>query len=540
MHGDIVIWQISLIANKSNSTLNNSNDTEAEIKMIIKTQQANISCMKLHHGLLIASSHNGQVALYDLNMNLDSIDSSFKQESVVTTRRQSTSKQRQNLPKKKVSCVPVIELPPTAILWHQDNIEVMDFYLQDMDQETSRIVLAKSTNICWCMIQYLKRSSANPATLIIGDSFSAIDGLDPQISLHQTPAIWLKPANNKRAVLIAEDGSFLLLDFFDDRQDVSPSFNTIMTGKLDLTDMAPKGVCTSPNGYLISMISSVTFLFDPLKLPSPSKLITLPTQNDREFLSDCLQKLLDEDWLEAQGVRSPMDVCDLIDYLRSLFPLFNQKQCDKLSSLLSSNLRELGEPRSEIQMVKLKIIGFIELKLTSYCNSGSKLYDDVDGEHKQDDSKKSIYSMILYREIENVMAILSRDAKIISLTSDHLNSLQNYLDWTVQDCGAAVGQFLNSRCSIKDRLKTQLEKIRASGSNQDTQEICSICNAKIPFESPFYSQCLNQHRFVRCSRSLLTIDLNKDAELECEHCKRHYIMDRLWLTPNLWPCLYCH
>ena len=543
MHGDLVIWQLSQETSQTCQSY-----MKAEIKLILRTRQANISCMQLHHGLLVASSRNGQVALYDLNVYLENMDLGkvplVSCPNVTSSRQAATNKQSKQSATIDIAAVQftVTDLPPTAVLWHQDNIEVMDFYLQAIDDEKSRMVLTKSTNICWCMIQYIKRTDTNSATLIVEDSFSAIDGLTPEVSLHQTPATWLRPANNKRAVLIAEDGSFFLLNFLEDNQDVSPSFSAISTGKIDLTDMIPRGVCVSPNGHLISMISSVTYMFDPVKLPAPTKLVTLPTQNDRQFLANCLDSLLDETWLQAKGIQSPVDVCDLIDYIRSLFPIWNFRQCDNLLTYLRHCLRELDEPRTETQILKLKIIGFLLLKLANH-RSQAKAYNSNNllASEQDRDLGLTICPMILFNEIQEISSTMLAKHTMQQFSVDQMNSLENYSKWMLLDCAQNdVGQFHQMRCSIRDDFRKKLNGLRDEMSGGSLPELCSICKAEIPFESALYAQCENGHRFVRCSRSLLTIDLRKHDEFQCEHCRRHYIMERVWPTSNLWPCLYCN
>lgn len=510
--GDIVIWQLRL--SKQCDKLQN-NEITFEIKTILKTQQENISSMQIYEGLIVASSRDGQVALYDLTTNLDQFGSS-------------TLWQRAN---GIISAQALIYIPPTAILWHPDNIEVTDFYLQPLTSDTFRVVLAKSTNICWCIIHYTKKTDREPAKLAISDSFSAIDGLDPDVSLHQTPATWLKPTGEKKAVLIADDGSFFQLEFVDDRQDASPAFNAIRTDKVDLTDMIPRGLCTSPNGHLITMISSVTFMYDPIKISAPTKLILLPTVNDRKFFTDCIQKLLDETWLDTNQIKSPVDACDRIDCIRSTFPLLNYQQLDELHQTLKETVLNIGFPESDVQLVKLKIVIFILMKLLEYSNLKM-----IDGDQQDSlDNNNYIHGYILSYYIEQVLKAIfsaSKDGQMV-LSSDQVNSLRNYMKW--------LEKFPRGQ-EIRNKFSERFKKLVESRYNDVPLETCSICQTYIPFESIRYGKCENQHRFVRCSRSLLVLSVNKGDELECEHCKRYYMTTMFWpptSASNLWLCLFC-
>lgn len=516
--GDIVIWQIDL-----------SNDDETDFqesiinftaKLILRTNQNFINSMQFWDNLCIVSTRNGQVNLYDLNVIFDELSGQNMQQHG----------RERNSNDKHVPTFAIIDLAPAAILWHQDNIEVADFYLQSLNQDTFRTVLAKATNICWCTVRYKSKTESEQASLAISDSFSAIDGLDPEVSLHQTSATWLRPAGDKKAVLVADDGSFFRLEFVDDRQDTSPSFNAIGTGKVDLIDMIPRGLCTSPNGHLVTMISSVTFLVDPIKIPAPTKLILLPTINDGKFFNDCFRYLLDENWLMENKIRSPMDVRDLIDSVLSTFPHLNHHQYMRLHMLLKDEIGRSVQIKTSEYFVKLKIISFIISKLVGL--DGFKQAD----EDPDADLEKNVYNIIL---LDNIEQILSTSLKIGDsgdrlkgnrLSNDQVNSVRNCMSWLDK---SAAGQ------QIRDKYKGEIDELISSIYKQVPYETCSICQCDIPFESCSYGTCTNKHQFSRCSRSLLVLDYSIRDKLHCVDCGRSYLTKLIWPTNNLWLCLYC-
>lgn len=511
--GDIVIWQINLPDNMIDSP---NNLLQCDIKMILRTNLEYISSMQLFENLLIVSARNGQVVLYDLTVNFNETEDTH-----------SGSKQQMN-GATAVKTLNVITLPPTVTLWHQDGIEVTDFFIQTLSEDTFRIVLSKSTNICWSNINYTKQTDNEPATLGISDSFSAIDGRDPEVSLHQTPATWLRPAGDKKSVLIADDGSFFQLEFLDDRQDTSPEFNAIGTGRIDLSRMVPRGLSTSPGGHLITMISCITLMYEPAKILAPSKLILIPSENEGSFFDDCLQKLLDENWLLSNKTTSPMDVCDRIDYLRSTFPLLSKKQCSKLSNRLKESLPEVLN--DEVQFVKFKIAAFLLMKLLDQRRNDKQ----VENETERMELDQKITYMILIHSIEQILTLISDEQspnyyqrRLYDL--DQVNSLRNYFKY--------LGDLPAGRKLI-DQHKDKYHDLELKYADVP-QESCPICRSDIPYVSIKDGTCSNGHRFDRCARSLLVMDLKANDELVCENCKRHYMIHMVWPTKNLWLCSFC-
>lgn len=546
--GDIVVWR----ANTNRRTEYKGHSFE--LKTILRTQQEYITSMQIYQSLLVASSRNGEVILYDLSRYLDEFVTNKSENPVRPTQpNQSTS---------NVKSLALIQLFPSAILWHRDGIEVADFYLQKLNEQKVRIILAKSTNICWCTIHYTRQTDQEPAKLAIGDSFSAIDGLDPDVSLHQTPASWLRQAGDRKAVLIADDGSFFQLEFAGDDadnnqgQDASPAFSVIRTDKLDLTDMIPRGLCTSPNGHLITMISSVTFLYDPIRVPNPTKLITLPTWNDKRFFEESMEKVTDERWLRLNAIRSPVDVCDRLDYVRSIFPLLSAGQLDQIHQTLAELATKLTDHHEirvtkgdQFKLVMLKIINFMQMKLRELSN-----FKMIDGDQQvylmqphSGQDRNHIQDVIFMHYIEQILEQQTRDDDdqdddqdddIAKLEPEQVNSLRNYCKW-LQKCSSCT----SSASIVYDKYTCKFDKIdKAKYGDFVGQETCPICAAVIPFEWDTWGACENQHRFLRCSRSLLVLDLNKYDELECDHCHRHYLSKLIFEPANaddLWLCLYC-
>lgn len=511
--GDIVIWQVNLpdvMIDPPNNLL------QCDVKMILRTNLEYINSMQLFENLLIVSARNGQVVLYDLTVNFNETEDTHlgvkQQINGITA----------------IKTLNVITIPPTVTLWHQDGIEVTDFFIQTMSKDTFRIVLSKSTNICWSTISYTKKTDNEPATLAISDSFSAIDGRDPEVSLHQTPASWLKPAGDKKSVLIADDGSFFQLEFVDDRQDTSPEFNAIGTGRIDLSRMVPRGLSTSPGGHLISMISCITLMHEPAKVLAPSKLILIPAKNDNSFFEDCLHKLLDENWLSSNEINSPMDVCDRIDYLQSTYPLISKKQYSRLSNCLKESIPEM--PKDEVQFVKIKIAGFLLMKLYDQRRADKQ----VENEAERLELDEKITSNILIHSIDQILLTISDEQspyyyKRRMYDLDQVNSLRNYFKFLANL--PAGKQVINQH---EDKLR-DLELKYADVP----RESCPICQSEIPYVSIKDGTCGNGHRFDRCARSLLIMNLKTNNELVCEDCKRHYMTYMVWPTTNLWLCSFC-
>lgn len=505
-NGDIVIWQLQI--NSERGTSETSVEMQFLVKTILSTNLSFMRGMELVDSLLICTSRDGQVVLYDLATYLtdsSSIDSEAQQFDGTT----------------KSICN-----SPTAILWHSDGIEVTDFYIQRLGDDIFRIVLAKATNICWSILKYCKAADGQPATLVISDSFSAIDGLDPEITLHQNPASWMRPSGNHRAVLTADDGSFFLLEFMDDRQDSSPNFNAISTGRISLTNLVPRGLCVSPNGHLMTMISCLSLLYEPIKITAPSKLILLPVINDTRFFVDCLDCLLSDTWLSQERVESPMDVCDRIDYLRSVFPLLSSEQHDEFLKTLVDNIESIGCPKDQTQAARLKIVGLLLRKLRYYDNSRQALIEYTSTE--DDAELDEVYESLLLRHIERVLEAYSHSH---DMTIDHMKSLSNYFSWLDK--------------SSKEEAKNLREK-HMDKRSETAPETCHVCDDRVPFVSAKYGACGRGHKFERCARSLLLVTLraNDKSEFVCEDCGLHYETRLLWPSAhhglkNQWTCLVC-
>lgn len=523
--GDLVIWQFNLKTYNSNNRDQMQFQTMLfDIKIVIHTGIEYISTMQLHEGLLIVSSRDGQVVLYDLTTSFNSFDS-------LRPAPNTTANMESNGTHISPKTLNLITMPPTAIIWHKDNIEISDLYVQRIPPDTFRLVLAKSTNICWSINNYVKRPDQTAATLSIGNSFSAIDGLDPNVCLHQSPATWLRPAGKQRAILIADDGSFFQVEFVADGQDETPSFNAIKTGGISLSHMIPRGLCCSPNGHMMTMVASVNFLYDPSKLSAPTKLLYLPTTSDRRYFVECIYKVLSDDWIQQEGITSPMDICDQIDYMRSIFHSLSYEQNYELQQMLSQAITGIGIPKNETLLVKLKIIGFIYMKLTDIGKS-----ETVESVYQQIDLNDLVRDVILTWEIDKIIdATLSMNTTtnelktqlLDRLTPEQFISMRNFYLWLSSRSPASF---------IADKLKF-IESHKRFSANCD--EICSICEAKIPFESAKFGTCLNQHRFDRCARTLLIIDSQDCDRFTCEHCQRSYRSKLLWPTKNLWLCQFC-
>lgn len=501
--GDIIVWKLVT----SKGTLK---PLQLDLQAIFRTNLAYINSMQLFNNILIVSTRDGQIVLFDLTSNFSDFETSLSYGSSNGL--------------ESIKALNLITLPPTILL-HKDSIEVNDFYIQPITQDTFRIVLAKSTNICWCIITYKKKTNLEPASFGISDTFSAVDGLDPDFSLHQTPAIWLKQAGHKKAVFIAEDGSFFQLEFRDDQQDASPDFNAIRTGKIDLTRMVPRGLSTSPNGHLITMISSISLMYEPAKILAPTKLMLLPTVNDKKFFSECIQRLLDEDWLALEKVQSTMDVRDRVDYLLSVFPLLSYEHFYELYKTLKKAILDIGLPTNDIQLVKLKVVAFLLTKLMLHTRS--KMIE-ADREFNAD---INVYNSILLYSIDKTLSTmrLTDAGDNETLSSCQIRSMQNYSNWLAQH---------PDRKRIRDKHILTLKKLE-SNITDDSCELCSICQNEIPFESHEHGTCRNGHRFKRCARSLLITNMKINQELICEHCHRHYLTYLVWPSNNLWLCMYC-
>lgn len=501
--GDVVIWKINFEAEERTIS------KHVSLITILKTNLEYINSMQLVNDFLFISVIDGQVVLYDLTQ-------AFSKPCSINENQQ-------------VNEVDIRLVSPVATLWHKDNIEVPDFYIQPLSSNLFRIVLSKSTNICWANIGFEMKAGDSVATLTISDSYSAIDGLDPDVSLHQTPATWLKPAGDKRAVLIADDGSFFQLEFSDDdRQDCIPDFDAIRTGKIDLTRMVPRGLCTSPNGHLISMISSITLQYEPAKILAPTKVILLPTLNDWKFFVDCLNKLLDVAWLESRKISSPMEVCDRVDYIISIYPILNSEQFIQLYKILKQAIMDSESPKTDTQITKHKIAGLIALKMLKFRQS------KIDG-----DSislvEKTVHETIFNYYLEKQMSLIFDGGRLsekddeVSLTNVQVNSLRNYI--TCLDMSP-------NRAHLKDRYGPKINDFLVKYSSAPIEN-CPICQAEVSFESLKHGICRNQHVLHRCARTLTVIDLKNDQDLVCETCEQHYSKKLIWPTNQLWLCIFC-
>lgn len=501
--GDIVVWRLNI------NPLSQSKRKHILIpETILKTGLEYINSMDMFDDLLIVSTRFGQVVLYNLSIYLNpKVAHSLEDTDEID-----------------ISQIVVEEIPVTVNLWHRDNIEVMDFYLQPFEEGTCRLVLAKATNICWSIVQYKKEDPNMPATLAVSDSFSAIDGLDPDVTLHQTAANWLKKAGDKRAVLTADDGSFFQLEFADGHAQAIPEFSVIRTGKVDLTDMVPRGLATSPRGHLVAMVSCVTFMYDAAKLSAPSRLLLVPIVNDKKFLSDCLSKLFDDNWLRENNIKSPMDVCDRIDYIRSIFPQLNYEQLHCFSQTLQTLARDIDYPKDDYQLVRLKILRFIWVKLNEFNESDSAEVREL---------SEKLFSYIFARYIESTLDYIfdaeQTGKSLEELNRDQVNSLRNYRIWLQES---------NLGANILHRYEKQLNNFESKYSHIGG-EICSICQNEVGYRIINHGACSNQHRIARCARSLLLLEGFLVDEMICIHCKRHFRPQLVWPSKSLWLCCVC-
>lgn len=514
--GDIVIWQL-----KTKDSSDERSEQELQIRSIVRTNLQYISSMQLLNNFLVISARDGQVILYDLTKNLNDL------------------RCRDNA--QKMLKIEVEVLPPVATLWHKDNIEVLDFYIQPLTENLFRIVLSKSTNICWATIGCNKSADGFSTILTMSDSYSAIDGLDADVSLHQTPATWLRPAGNRRAVMISDDGSFFQLQFNDDdRQDSIPDFDAIRTGKVDLTRMVPRGLCTSSNGQLISMISSITLQHETAKIPSPTRVIIIPTKNHWRSFIETLEEIRDENWLESESIRAPMDICDKIDHILSIYPLLDLERFTQFYNLLKQDIDEIRVPTNNYQFVKLKILGFILFKMLR--SRPTKLIDQAGLNIMEQDIYGRILLYHMDHELTSIFINPVIESQAIQLNDSQIRSLQNYKEWLNQFTSSPIepngDTRINDLNSTKEKNKERIKQI-LSKTRKVQPEKCPICEDEIPFEHLSHGICKNNHGIHRCSRSLLIINLNDSHDLVCEHCSHHYSSQLLWPTKALWLCIYC-
>lgn len=506
--GDVVIWRVDLNAPRQN---------QFDVMTIIKTNLNYISSMNLLDNLLVVAVRDGQVLLYDLTPNF-------------MTNKQARCPDTID----EVKTLNLVELQPIATLWHRDNIEVQDFYIEALGTDVYRFVLTKATNICWSIIRYQRSYDDQLATLAISDSFSAIDGLDPDVSLHQTPITWMRQAGQNRAVLVADDGSFFQLEFINASQDTIPDFHAIRTGRVDLTHLVPRALCTSPSGHLHVSISCLTLQYETAKILAPTKLLLLPTQNDWRFFVDCMNKLMDNQWLLMEQIQSPMDVCDRLDYLRAAFMELNPQQLNEISKMLKQAINDIGFPVNQVQLVKLKIVNFLLMKVSQNLglvvgSSTSELLDKANryiNLHYIDQLLDSVF--------EN-WTETATDSRL-ELNSNQLISLRNYCKWIHSDYSRCSQVIVKHQERITRFITNNLE-----GNLDSINELCQVCQATVPFTTSKCGTCLNGHKFERCARSFIATNLKQCNEAICDHCRRHYSCSLVW--PNekhLWMCLFCH
>jgi hypothetical protein len=62
-------------------------------------------------------------------------------------------------------------------------------------------------------------------------------------------------------------------------------------------------------------------------------------------------------------------------------------------------------------------------------------------------------------------------------------------------------------------------------------EICTFCDAPIPFDDPYSATCSNGHEFVRCGLSFLTIQA-PDESKTCGICKTPFFRERVMFGGN--------
>lgn len=316
--------------------------------------------------------------------------------------------------------------------------------------------------------------------------------------------------------------------------------------------MTPRGLCTSPNGHLITMISCINLVCEPAKIQALSKVVLVPWLNDKAFFVDSVEKLLDERWLEKEKITSPMDVCDRLDYLRSVYPLLSFENFLELYNKLETIARCAERPENDAQFTKLKIVAFLLLKLLQQNNA--KMIE----EPQKIDLNFTIYKLIDLHNKEAILRIALKE--IATRQQSSVNSLPDgnrhqtaTVDllkvFSVQQCkslrnvckslkkNTATEEGFNND-EMKKSLESELDKFKDIEDKIDN-EFCYICQAEIPFISENYAACSNGHQFDRCARSLLSLDLYSGVDSVCEHCKRHYMTHSLWPMRNKWLCEIC-
>lgn len=501
--GDIVIWQLEV-----NNKLGQKQTVQFKLITIANTEVQYITSMQLLNYFLVVTTRDGAMNLFELEQTFGLIKK---------TGGDLTPKAR--------------PLHLESILWHKDNIEIQDFFIQHLTDKIFRIILSKSTNILWATIGYSKSTDDSSTILTMTDHYSAIEGLDKEISLHQTPATWLRPTGQRSAALIAEDGSFFHLEFKDAmRQDLPPDFEAVRTGRVDLTRMVPRGLCTSPNGHLISMISSITLQYEPSKIPAPTKVILIPSRNNWKSFLDTIDLLRDETAIEKNNIRSPMDVCDLIDFVVAYYAQLDTDRFNELYKLLRLEIGEtVNIPQNNAQYIRLKILSFILLKMLRSRQTKLICGDDIRI------LELEIYDKLLYYHISNSLVDVAAamqtdlgDSTSNKLNQKQMNSLSHYMNWLEKN-------------PARKNLKTKYDELLNNSNirNVKSAETCPICQDEIPFESLKQGYCINGHGFERCSRSLIIIDPKCNIDLICEHCNHHYSSDLVWPARDWWLCIYC-
>lgn len=534
MTGDIVIWQV--ILTKGDEDDGKKCEQHLDIKIIVRTEIANIVSMDISDNLLLISSRGGQAVIYDLSSVLETFEK-FDEQSHNSLE----------------TMLSIVALPPLIVLWVQDGIDISGIYMQKTSPESYRIVLCKSTNICWCTVNYIVGTNGASSTLVVDDSFSAIDGKDPEVSLHQTPPTALKAAGKNRAYLIADDGSFFQLEFSDTnaRNESSSQLTAIRTESIDLSRMIPYGLCTSPKGNLVAMVSCIGLMYETGKILAPSKVLLLPWTNDKTFVVDCIDKVLDEKWLTKENIKSPMDVSDRLDHLRSIYPLLSFEHYYELYKKLEILVKRAQRPRNEYQHVRQKIIAFLLMKLLDHkyskmiesnllVNLHNTIYPMIELYNRKLVLKSALNlcgparkrNKATTSSDKSMIQYLSRLQQISLLhTFKRCYDIENTKGWIRDNIDEAENEINSKLKVLDDELKSQAEELY--------HELCPVCRDVVLFETPKFGICKNMHQFNRCERSLLLVDIYEKNDLVCEDCKRHYLTQAIWPISNKWLCMYC-
>lgn len=493
--GDIVLWKV----------LFQSLTTSLGITKIFRTNLARITAMSFYESFLIVTTQDGRLTLFDLTNCFDD-ESATIDDTTISNQQQ----------------VQMSTIDEWAELWHSDGIEISDFCIQKISETSFRIIISKSTHICWSIVEYSRDLETGSNTIFLKDTYASIDGCDPDVTMHQMPPISLKSSTGEKVIFAALDGSIFELKFIPSRPDLGPECTAIRFDRLDLTRTVPGGLCASPNGHLIVLVSTISMLYEPQKIFAPTKVILFPWVGNSEFLMECLNNLLSEDWLRDKNITSPMDVCDMIDYLRSIYPLLTHEHYQEIYMLLKNESSKLMCPKNLQQFTKLKIVNILLEKILSQNNS------------KMIEAKDMIELDSLYRAIQiyNHRLLLeaachTEDSIIIDEginCSRQLKSLDNMRKWL--------------RKYNEDLLK-EFSQLSLLDDKQPETETCMICNEVIPFENERNGHCVNGHLFDRCAHSLVIIDLITTQYLKCDDCNRFYIVPPIWSNRTGWLCCFC-